>query len=88
MRFKHTSESGCFLAEIEVTGILLNTQTVSESNDHTCDVKVGMDTTISSAVTYSHDKTALVTSIEPAFGSTSGGTQITITGTNFHTTEN
>lgn len=40
---------------------------------------------MSNIVTYDHDKTTVITDIDPQFGSITGGTTVTITGTNIGT---
>ena len=61
LRFRHTSQSGCFLSEIEVTGILLSAGSIPVSG---CDVYVdvfGAESMIlASKVHYSDSLTAIV----------------------------
>lgn len=51
-----------------------------------CDVTVTVSDqtkTLSSAFTYDHSLMATVTNVSPKRGGTGGGTEVTITGTNF-----
>jgi hypothetical protein len=87
VRFKHTSLSGCQLAELKVVGIKYSTLAVTAGTDKVCDVAVTVgNKVISNAVTYSHSATSVITAITPSFGPSFGGDVIRITGTGFGTT--
>lgn len=87
IRFRHTSLSGCQLAELKVVGIKYSTITVNAGVNKICDVLVKTgNKLLSNIVTYSHTATAVVTGISPQFGPSIGGDVIYINGTGFGTT--
>ena len=87
VRFRHTSTSGCQLAEFKVVGIKYSTLTVSSSADKICNVVVTTgNKLLSNAVTYSHAATSVATAIVPSFGPSIGGDVIYVNGTGFGTT--
>ena len=58
---------------------------VASNANKDCDVTLADGTTFSNAVTYDHSATTIINSISPAFGTSAGGTEITLTGTNIGT---
>ena len=65
--------------------MIFSTLSVVANTDKQCDIviKGPTDVTLANAVNYAHTKTSTVTNVSPAFGSSIGGTTVTITGTNF-----
>lgn len=85
IRFSHTNVSSCQLADIQLYGIIYSTLPVVAGTDKQCDIviKGATDVVLANAVTYSHSTTSTVSGVSPTFGSSIGGTALTITGTNF-----
>ena len=75
--------SNCELADIEIHGKKFSTVSVTSGVNKDCDVVLNVDgTTLSNAVTYDHSATTIINTITPAFGSSSGGTEVILQGTN------
>ena len=84
VRFRHTTVSGCQLAELKVMGIKYSTLVVNNGVDKVCDVVIKTaNITLDNLVTYTHTATSAVTGISPRFGSSGGGDVIYVKGTNF-----
>ena len=67
---------------MEVHGIKYSTVSVVSNANKDCDVVLADGTVFSNAITYDHSATTIITAIDPAFGPSEGGTEITLTGTN------
>jgi len=88
VRFSHTNQSQCNIAELELTGILMNTVTVSDIASFKSDLVFddGVTTqTFTNAIEYREDKTPIVTGVTPDSGDVFGNYDITITGVYFGT---
>lgn len=82
IRFSHNSTSSCRVAEMTVRGNYFT----ANSSTRTCSIIVESpagDVTLASALTYQLSKAVTVNAITPLFGSTLGGTTLTISGSNF-----
>jgi len=76
--------SGCLVGQLKMTGV----ETVDNSdNSYSCPVAVEKDNqviqTVTETVTYIGALTPLLTAMNPRFGTVTGGTSVTFTGTNF-----
>lgn len=85
-RFFANSSSGCLVNEVKFTGV----ETVDNSDaTYSCNVEVKINgapvQNLANNVTYSNTITTLLTSMSPRFGTVTGGTVLTFTGTNFVT---
>lgn len=87
VRFSHTSESQCSIAEIEFYGILFSTSVVNPSSQLSDVVyEDGFNSiTLTPKITYTSAKTAIVTAFSPKYGDIKGGYTLTLTGKNFFT---
>jgi hypothetical protein len=87
VRFEQNGGSSqCQLAELEVTGTIYSTTPYSPTIN--CDIEIlfndpSQTITLSGAVSYQDSMTAVIASISPSFGPSTGNTLVTITGTNF-----
>jgi len=84
-RFKGTRTS-CRLGEIKLKGV----ETIKDTqNKYSCPLKLTLGNTVqdsfSHSVEYQGAKTPLLTSISPRYGTVTGGTEVTFTGTGFGT---
>lgn len=84
-RFHGTAKGACRVTEFRLHGV---EAIASESSSYECTptIYIGDDELTTSVdmepITYSSDKTPLLTSISPRFGSVLGGTTVTLTGEN------
>jgi hypothetical protein len=82
-RFYGDVRGACRVTEFRLTGV---EAIADESETYSCDpiIKIGNSTlsTYTNSITYSSDKTPLLTSIEPRFGSVLGGDSVTLNGEN------
>jgi hypothetical protein len=85
VRFQHNSTSDCQLAEFEVSGVLYSGSTISlTSNSVNVTFTDGYHSVVwPNMVVYQSNATSVVNSIQPSTASPAGGTNITLTGTNF-----
>ena len=83
VRFKGNK---CNISQFEVFGVIVSDVSSINATSHNCDVGITIKsstTTESNGVEYRSDKTSRLTNIEPAMGTTAGGTVVTFTGDNF-----
>ena len=89
-RFHGDSKDLCKMNELKFTGV----ETIADTNPtYECDVKVitqGTENPVTNKVLFKNNLTPLLTSISPRYGTVTGGTKVTFTGTGFSsvTTEN
>jgi len=85
-RFFSNNNKGCLVGEIKMAGV----ETVANTgSSYSCPVAVEMNdevvNTVSEQVLYMGSKTPLLTAVNPRYGTVTGGTSVTFTGTNFDT---
>lgn len=83
VRFQHNSMSKCNIAELELTGIIMSSVTVSSITSFVSDVYFddGLNNqTFTGAVEYREDHTPIITTVSPDKGDVFGGYNITLTG--------
>lgn len=89
VRFSHTAQSQCQLAEIAFVGVIYSTFPVDSTTDTLCNVQLLLPTqtlNISSApITYSPSRTSTLRAVTPSFGPSVGGTEVKFSGSNFGT---
>lgn len=83
-RYRHTNKSQCNMAEIQLYGILLSSQTPTLSGQAaTVTYNDGFNTqSFTNALLFTSSATPTVTSVVPPYGDIFGGYNINITGTN------
>lgn len=83
VRFQHNSMSKCNIAELELTGIIMSSVTVSSITSFVSDVYFddGLNNqTFTGAVEYREDHTPIISTVSPDKGDVFGGYNITLTG--------
>jgi len=82
-RFHGDAQNLCIMNELKFTGV----ETIEDSNPtYECDVKVvvqGKENAVANKVQFKNTLTPLLTAISPRFGTVTGGTLVTFTGTGF-----
>lgn len=83
-RFRHTSDSQCNLAEIQLFGIIMSSSTATLSSTTSAVTYYdGANTkAFSNAIEFRSDQTPIVQSVVPPYGDIFGGYTITISGSN------
>lgn len=79
-----TTTGKCAWAELAFVGYLISDKTGNPTPGVTCDTVIsvnGNTQTVSSSVTYTDSNTPTITGISPTYGTSAGGTTLTITGT-------
>jgi hypothetical protein len=87
VRFSHTNQSKCNIAELELSGIIMSTVTVSSTVSFPSDVKFDdglTQQTFTGVLEYREDNTPIVTSVSPDKGDVFGGYDISLTGVYFN----
>lgn len=84
IRYRHTSQSQCNMAEIQLYGIVLSSQTPTlSSQSATVTYNDGFNSKpFTNALQFTSSATPTVTSVVPPYGDIFGGYNINITGTN------
>lgn len=84
IRYRHTSQSNCNMAEIQLYGIVLSSQTPTLSGQSaTVIYNDGFNSkSFTNALQFTSSATPTVTSVVPPYGDIFGGYNINITGTN------
>jgi hypothetical protein len=84
IRYRHTSQSQCNMAEIQLYGIVLSSQTPNLSGQSaTVIYNDGFNTkSFNNTLQFTSSATPTVTSVVPPYGDIFGGYNINITGTN------
>lgn len=85
-RLYNSLDRGCDVNELKMTGV----ETVDDSNPtYTCDIAIQQGNTIlanlTETMTYSGTLTPLLDAVNPRYGTVTGGTSVTFTGSNFVT---
>jgi hypothetical protein len=82
-RFHGDAANICIMNELKFTGV----ETIdNEDPTYDCDVKVivqGQDNAVTNKVLFKNTLTPLLTAISPRYGTVTGGTSVTFTGTGF-----
>lgn len=82
-RFHGETKDLCKMNELKFTGV----ETIADENPtYECDVKVivqGQENAVTNKVRFTDAMTPLLTAISPRFGTVTGGTKVTFTGTGF-----